>query len=600
MKQPKSSIGLSTGIPTLLLGVLAAFAEKQLSPPGRGDAETPVFYRHNAGWVADQPQSHPRLFFTAEELADLRARRAEGVRLLLWRNLIRSADWCLTRPRRAKWIAPVSPDPIYANLYDRFYAMMHDMAVMEHLAFAWSYTGEEQYGQAAVEWALSGCRVWKHEADGLPDGSKAYAVTRLLKGLAVSYDLLYGRLSEAARAELREALTRIGQAYYEGYFTLPAIAGAGFYTHHAIVEWASFGIAALAALGDYPPAEQWLQATVTKFRDHLLPSGLAPDGAQVEGATFWASTMQYRLAFMDALWRVTGEDLFTPFAEKMDTRLALASIAAPKAEGPDQDHETVLLAPSYGQLNYYSPVLLALARRYRRPIYQYLALWDQTLGSIQQTRYITANGEWLLFGWGGYAYAWYDPTVPAAPEADIPRSFVFPSVHEAYLRASYVPGGLVAGLRHNAVVIHAGGRPVYIGYNNPYQQIEAASGLTLEDDGKQACLTCQGAADAGFTRQILRLNRPSRLSLIRDTEAEQAWWCYGKPEREGSLLRWEDGTVLEVQQGTIGSLDPAGYHDEKVVGMGLLRLKDPLPMTYPLVKAQPREGRLVIEVRTPH
>ncbi len=67
--------------------------------------------------------------------------------------------------------------------------------------------------------------------------------------------------------------------------------------------------------------------------------------------------------------------------------------------------------------------------------------------------------------------------------------------------------------------------------------------------------------------------------------------------RDGNILRWEDGTTLDVKQGAIVSLDPEGYHDEKVVGRGKLRLKDPLPMTYPLVTARPRDGRLVIEVR---
>jgi hypothetical protein len=330
---------------------------------------------------------HPRLYFTADELAELRAARREGVRALIWRNMMSSADWCLDRPLRKEWITPVTPDPIYANLYDRFYAMMHDMAVMEHLAFAWSYAGEERYGRAAVDWALACCRVWRNEAKGQPDGGKAYAVTRLLKGLAVSYDLLHDRLSDAEREELRTAISNIGQAYYDGYFTLPSITGEGFHAHHAIVEWASFGVAALAVLGEYPAADQWLRATVTKLRDHLLPLGLAPDGAQVEGATFWASTMQYRLASMDALRRVTGEDLFIPFAERMDARLALAGVAAPKSGAHDQDHETVILEPSYGQLNYYSPVLLALARTYRKPLYQYLALWARTVGSLQRRRW---------------------------------------------------------------------------------------------------------------------------------------------------------------------------------------------------------------------
>ncbi|OHB76856.1 MAG: hypothetical protein A2W31_07040 [Planctomycetes bacterium RBG_16_64_10] len=468
---------------------------------------------------------------------------------------------------------------------------------MEHLAFAYAYSGDPRYGRAAVDWALACCRVWRKEAEGKPDGGKAYAVTRLLKGLAVSYDLLDDRLNEAERAELRSTMTSIGQAYFDGYFTAPHIAGPDFHTHHAIVEYASFGIAALALLGEHPPAEQWLKATVVKFRNHLLPSGIAADGAQVEGATFWASTMQYRLAFMDALRRTTGEDLFTPFAETMDARLALAGIAATKAGGHDQDHETVLLQPSYGQINYYAPVLLALARQYRRPLYQHLALWDQTLGSVQQTRYVTKHDERLLFAWGGYAFAWYDPGVAAAVEPDAPLSFVFPSVNEAYLRASYAPGGIVAGLQRRTVVIHAGGRPVYADHHDGHQLPEAVTGITLEDDGQRALLTCRGAADSGFTNQTLLLHRPGRLTLTRDTDAEQAWWCHGNPVRQGNTLRWEDGTTLEVKTGVLASVDPNGYHDEKVVGMGRLKLVDPLPMTYPLIKAQPRQRRLEVEVR---
>lgn len=545
------------------------------------------------------PKIHPRLYFTPDELSQLRARRKEGFSAVIYSNLIRSADWCLTRPLRKEWIAPVAPDPIYANLYDRFYAMMHDMAVMEHLAFAYSYSGLEPYGRAAVDWAMACCRVWRKEAEGQPDGGKAYAVTRLLKGLAVSYDLLYQLLSPAQREELWTAITSIGQTYYDKYFTLPERKGPGFHTHHAIVEYASFGVAALAVLGEYAPAQQWLQATVTKFRDHLLPMGLAADGAQIEGATFWASTMQYRLAFMDALRRVTGEDLFTPFAEKMDARLALAGIAAPKEGGHDQDHETVVLEPSYGQLNYYAPVLLALARMYRNGLYQRLAQWDNTVGSVQQTRYITDKGEWLLFDWGGYAYAWHEPAVPAEVQTNASLSFNFPSVNEAYLRTSYAPKGLVAGMRRKTVVIHAGGRPVYADHDVTNREFGVVTDVTLEDNGQRASLTCKGAADSGFTRQTLLLDRPGRLTLTRDTTTAQAWWCYGKPVRDGNILRWEDGTVLEVSRGTIVALDPAGYHDEKVVGLGLLRLKDPLPMTYPLVKAHPQDGRLVVEVRLP-
>ena len=160
---------------------------------------------------------------------------------------------------------------------------------------------------------------------------------------------------------------------------------------------------ALALLGDVPEADLWLKATIKKFDQHLLPNGLAADGAQIEGATFWASTMHYRLFFLDALRRVTGLDLFRKHERAMNADLALASIAARKSSTYDQDHANVVLEPSYGQLDYYAPVLLYLAREYHRPTLQYLALWDETLGGLQKTRYVTPHGEALLFELGGYA-----------------------------------------------------------------------------------------------------------------------------------------------------------------------------------------------------
>src|SRR5437660_1356181 len=81
------------------------------------------------------------------------------------------------------------------------------------------------------------------------------------------------------REEVRDLLSAIGKKYYDGYFTTPAIAGPGFHTHHATVEWSSFGITALALLNEVPDAKGWLEATVKKFEEHLLPSGLAADGA---------------------------------------------------------------------------------------------------------------------------------------------------------------------------------------------------------------------------------------------------------------------------------------------------------------------------------
>jgi hypothetical protein len=539
---------------------------------------------------------HPRLYFTAADLPRLRGLRDTGLHRRIWENLAASADWCLTRPVRTKWIAPVTPDPIYANLYDRFYGMMHDMAVMEHLAFAYAYSGDERYFEGARRWTLSACRVWGHEADGETDVSKAYAVTRILKGIAVAYDLLFEGLSGSERDEIRDALMEIGGKYYL-YFQDPAIAGPGHNTHHGSVEAGAFGVLALALIGDVPEAKDWLDLMIAKHVDYLLPHGLTAGGTQEQSSNYWASTMQYRIFFMDALKRVTGRDLFAEFPDRMPGQIALAAVAGPGSRDINEDQQSILFGPSYGQLDYWSPVLVYLARETRKPIYQHLALWDPRLGAIQKTRYITEAGEQLLFHMGGYVYTWADPTVPDRIEPGLERSFKFPEVHEAYMRSSYEVGALVVGMRLGQLVVHAGGGPVLIDLYNIHHEPEPGRDLDLTDDGNVAIIRSVGPEGSVVTKQSVTLHRPDRLTIRRETDSAIGWWCHGTPTKKDNTLTWSNGTELIVMRGTIETVDPKGYHDRKNVGMGKLDLADPTPMYYPRITAQPTDGVLEIEIR---
>jgi len=487
----------------------------------------------------------------------------------MWSNLAASAEWCVARAPRSEWIAPVSPDPIYLNLYDRFYAMMHDMAIMEHLAFAYAYSGERRYFDAGRRWTLACCRIWGREAEGKPNASKAYAVMRLLKGVAVSYDLLYDSLSGDDRESIRSTLAGIGGKYYEWYIQNPGMAGAGQDKHHGSVEASSFGIAALALLGEVTDASNWLELMVKKHTEYLLPHALTASGTQEQSSNYWASTMQYRIAFMDALRRVTGRDLFKDYKQFMGGRIALAAVVGVKEPGWNENYRSVLFGPSYGQLDYWSPVLLYLATEYRRPIYQHLALWDRSLGAAQRTRYVTSNGEELLFTWGGYAYAWYDSTVPDKIPADVPLSFEFPDVGEVYVRASYEPGGLAVGMRKGGVIVHAGGRAVVADL-----AASATKNVTLDDSGSKAIIR-HGSANA---QRIIALRRPNVAIVRTETTALRTWWCHNRPTQAGDTLKWPDGTEVRVTTGSIVSIDPKGHHDQKIVGMGRLTCVDPMPM----------------------
>lgn len=543
-------------------------------------------------------REHPRLYFKAEDLPRLRELRKSGVHALIWKNLAKSADWCLTKAPRKDWIAPVSPDPVYLNLYNRFYGMMQDMAIMEHLAFAYAYSGDSRYLEGARKWTLACCRVWGREADGEPDASKAYAVMRLLKGVATAYDVIYPELAIPERNEIRKTLREIGHKYYQWYLDNPQMGTMKQGAHHSSVETASFGVAALALLGEVREAQDWLDLMVSRHIDHLLPQALTPSGAQTEGPTFWASTMQYRLMFMEPLRRVTGQDLFTPFAKQMDGAYALAVCANPhEACRYDRIRQSVVFHPSYGQLNYFSPVLLYLAREYRRPLYQHLALWDRTLGTMQDTRYVTPDGEQLLFQFGGCEYVWYDETVKPGIEKTAPLSFSFPEVNQAYARSSYEPGALVMGQWCGVTEVHAGGRPVLVEEQELFKWPKAIERLALAEDGKKTTISCSACPELSFESQTMTLDRPGVVTISRKTSAAMRWFCHGNPTRRGNTLEWPNGTRVSVVKGGITSFEPEGYLDEMITGMGLLKLADPMPMKYPLIAAQPENGELVIEIR---
>ena len=537
--------------------------------------------------------------------ATVAPQRSVGHRQQIWRNLQASADWCLQQPPRTEWIPTAADDPQYENLYDRFYAAMHDLAIVETLAFAsvLSDPASDPYFDHARGWLLAASKVWQNEAKNSPDASKAYAVLRVTKGIAVSYDLLFDRLTPEERDEIRAAIVGVMDAYYT-FFQAPGTAGEGYNKHHGSVDAAPFGIVALALLGEVPQAEDWLQLAVDKHVDYLLPEALTPSGTNDQSSNFWASTLLYRILFMDALHRVTGRDLLQEFPRALPGRIALAAVAGrqPAELTANECNRSVLFGPNYGQLNYWSPVLLYLAGTQKRPIYQHLALWDDALGSIQRTRFITPNRhEELLFGNGPYAFLWYDERVPANIEPNLPLAFEFPEpeVNEAYLRSSYDDGALVVGMKKGGLVVHAGGRAVLVDQlptNDTNKPAEPVDEMLVADDGRSATIRCVGPASAGIAEQLIELSRPGQLTIERKTSQPMSWWHMDSPKLTEQTFRWPDGVELTVEKGRITQHKADGY-TETPVHFGGMKFADPCPRTYATVTIEPDMGMIRLVIR---
>lgn len=551
--------------------------------------------------------SHPRLYFTAQDVPTIRATRSVGRRELIWRNMVASADWCGKQPPRKEWIPTLANDPQYENLYDRFYAAMHDMAIVETLAFASAFSepATDPYFEPARNWLLSAARVWGNEAKNTPDASKAYAVLRITKGMAVGYDLLFVRLTPAERDEVRKAIVDIMEAYYT-FFQVPSTAGEGYNKHHGSVDASPFGVAALALLGEVPQADAWLKLAVEKHVEYLLPHALTPSGTNDQSSNFWASTLLYRIQFIEPLRRITGRDLLKEFPDALPGRIALAAVATsqPNELTANECNRSVLFGPNYGQLNYWSPELLYLASAQKRPIYQYLAFWDQSLGSLQHTRFVTPQRhEELLFGTGPYALLWYDESVPMSVEPNLPLSFEFPepAVNEAYLRSSYDEHGLIIGMKKGGIIIHAGGRAVLVDQlptndaNKPAAPVEE---MLVADDGRTAMIRCVGPKSADVGEQMVRLSRPGTVTFDRTTTQPMNWWYMEQPQLEGRKLRWPDGTELLIEAGKIIEHKPDGYV-ETPVHFGGMKFADPCPRTYATLKVEPENGHVRVRAQLP-
>lgn len=259
----------------------------------------------DAAFKANSP-SHPRLYFNAEGFAKLKANAETNEYVKKWvAGVIKSADNYVSQGTLPKYEIPdgkrlLSQSSVASSIF-------------EACGFAYLMTGDMKYVNHA----------WKavQAVGSFPDWNPSHYldVGEMSYGVAICYDWMYNAWTEEQKRYIEKtlydySLTVTDQAYY----------AQNSYNWWVMVEhnwnpWVNGSItcAALAVYEAYPELCADLISKAVRCQESMLKS-FYPDGAWMEGISYWAATAEYIARMIDALEVSLGTDFNLTKAPSME------------------------------------------------------------------------------------------------------------------------------------------------------------------------------------------------------------------------------------------------------------------------------------------
>ncbi len=383
------------------------------------------------------PGPHPYLFFTSDQIPGLIEKVSDPTARVMWDAIKRASDRLRERDPKAL---------LEEDVRSR-------VSRPRPLLFYYGLTREPAYAPAVASYVE--VIVNDHEWHSTRSEMLITAAATCTLGLA--YDWAQDAMSDDLKARVRRTIVEHGiepvvQATADGEWWTRWPRG-----NWGEVIYGQVGIGALSLLSDEPDAPDWVRLSQRKVWTYLQAIGR--DGGWGESGSYALYAWTNGLMFMDALRRVTGEDLFDSPRLRELPRWFIYLL--------EPDGDVFIPFSNCGPWTEGLPsVLYRLASEYGDG-------YAQGVG-VRQTR----EHEWYadIFG-----FLWYDPGVAPQPLTDWPRAKLFRDIDWAILRSAWDdPDGLLLGLKGgqkdwdhshhdtNSFVLYAHGKPLIIDLLYPH------------------------------------------------------------------------------------------------------------------------------------
>lgn len=359
---------------------------------------------------------HPRVFFTASEIEQLRL-RADSTHKDVWVRALQN-------------VRALKGDPPPPPAEKRRAQNEVGLAIAES-AFIYQISGDRKYLAAAKQYmdAATAYEIWGYRYN---KPNVDLAAGHLLYGMGIGYDLLYNDLSKDERTRYRDTLAHHARLMFDHYKLKPG-RSFSYSQNHVFIPIAGLAVAAYALYDEVPDAPQWA-ALSRAIYDRVLAT-YSPDGYYYEGFEYWVFSTPWIIHYVDAHKHATGEDLYDHPGLKQ-AHLYLAHVLAPGGEtmfdfgdvfeGPitraKKGDEYERSHPG-GKLHSNFNLLYRLAARYQNTEAQGIAKFMESMGQVNFE-------DW-------WSLAWYDDTLAATPMEKITPWHYFPDHEVVFWRTDW-------------------------------------------------------------------------------------------------------------------------------------------------------------------